>query len=82
MHLFLYRGENVCLQWKSDMLHKYGELSSFMLEWLRAWFNLQLDDIKSLMTVPYIFILFIQSVEEAWNDGLELFVDFFHNKYN
>ena len=82
MYLFLYRGENVCLQWKSDMLHKYGELNSFMLEWLRAWFNLQLDDIKSLMTVPYIFILFIQSVEEAWNDGLELFVDFFHNKYN
>lgn len=64
------------------LVHKYGELSSFMLEWMRAWFSLQLDDIKSLMTVPYIFILFIQSVEEAGNDDVEVFVDFFHNKYS
>ena len=85
MHLFLYCGENVCLQWKSDMLllvHKYGELTSFMLEWVRTWLNPQLDNIESYMTVPYISTLLIQSVEETERDNLEAFVDFLHNKYS
>ena len=82
---FLYRGENICLQWKLDMLplvQNYGELSSFMLEWVRAWLNPQLDDVKSHMTGPYICNLLMQSVEEAGREGLEVFVDFLHNKYS
>lgn len=81
---FVYRGDNVCLQWKKDMLplvHRYGELTSFMLEWVRLWLNPQLEDVKSHMTVPYITSLLTQSVEEAGRDGLEVFVDFLHNKY-
>ena len=77
---FLYRGENICLQWKSDMLplvQNYGELSSFMLELVRAWLNPQLYDVKSHMTVPYSSTLLMQSVEEAERDGLDVFVDLF-----
>ena len=81
---FLYHGDDVCLQWKTYMfplVHKYGELTSFMLEWVRAWLNLQLEDIKCHMTVPYIPTLLMQSVEEARRDSVEVFVDFIHNMY-
>ena len=64
------------------LVQKYGELSSFMLEWVRAWLNPQLDDVKSHMTVSYISTLLMQSLEEAEGDGLEVFVDFLHNKYS
>ena len=47
-----------------------------------AWLNPQLDDVKSHMTVPYISTLLMQSLEEADGDGLEVFVDFLHNKYS
>lgn len=33
------------------------------------------------MTLPYIPIILIQIVEEAGSDGLEVFVNFLHNKY-
>ena len=81
---FVYRNENVCLQWKKDMLplvHRYGELSSFMLEWVRVWLNPQLVDVKCHMTLPYITPLLMQSVQDVGRDGLEVFVDFIHNKY-
>ena len=82
---FMYRGENVSLQWKTDMLplvHRYGELTSFMLEWIRAWLNPQIEDTKSHMTVPYIATLLTQSVLEEGRETLEVFVDFVHNKYS
>lgn len=46
------------------------------MEWVRAWFNPLLDD-----AMTYISILLTQIIEEAWRDGLEVFVDFVHNKY-
>ena len=64
----MYRGENVCLQWKSYMfplIYKYGELTLFMLEWIRTWFNSQLDDTNNYMIVSYIFIMLTQFVEEV-----------------
>lgn len=81
---FVYYSENVGLQWKTNMLtlvHRCGELTSFMLEWVRTWLNPQLEDVKSHMTMPYISTLLTQSVEEKGRDGLEIFVDFVHNKY-
>ena len=41
---FTYRGDNLNLQWEEDLkplIQNYGELSNYMMEWIRSWLNPQ-----------------------------------------
>ena len=81
---FMYRGENLSLQWKEDMkplVQNHGELSNYMMEWIRAWLNAQLEHVKCHVCSPYIGPLLLAHIQEQGNDALEVYVNFIHDKY-
>jgi hypothetical protein len=85
---FTYRGENLSLQWKGDMkplVENHGELSNYMMEWIRAWLNPQIEGVKCHVCSPYLCPLLFAHIEEHREEGievgLEVYVAFIHDKY-
>ena len=81
---FLYKGENLCLQWKEDMkplVQPHGELSNYMMEWIRAWLNPQMEKVGCHICSPYLCPLLLAHIGEARGDTLEVYVSFIHDKY-
>ena len=81
---FMYRGEDLSLQWKGDMkflVQNHGELNNYMMKWIRVWLNPQLEHVKYHVCSPYIGPLLLAYVEEQRKDALEEYVNFIHDKY-
>ena len=81
---FKYRGDNLSLQWKEDLkplVQDYGELTNYMMEWVRSWLNPQIEDVKCYVCSPYLGPLLLAHVAEQQRDVLEVYVSFIHDKY-
>ena len=81
---FKFRGDIVSLHWKGDLkplVQNHGELSNYMMEWVRAWLNPQIENIKCHVCSPYLGPLLKAYLEEQGKDSLEVYLSFIHNKY-
>lgn len=81
---FKYRDDNLSLQWKEDlkpMVQHHGELTNYMMEWIRAWMNPQIESLKCHVCSPYLGPLLMSHVDELKSDTLEVYVTFIHDKY-
>jgi hypothetical protein len=81
---FKYHGDNLSLQWKGDLktlVQHYGELTNYMMEWVRSWLNPQIEDVKCYVCSPNLGPLLLAHVEEQQRDVLEVYVAFIHDKY-
>ena len=81
---FTFHGDNLSLQWEGDMrplTKSYGELTNYMMAWVRAWLNPQLEDVKSHVCCPYLTPLLRTHLEEEGRDSLEVYIGFLHDKY-
>ena len=81
---FLYCGEYLNLGWTGDVLpltQFYGELSNHLMDWIQAWFNPQIQDIKCYVCSPYLIGLLISHVRGARSSGVEVYTEFIWDKY-
>ena len=81
---FMFRGEYFNLGWAGDVLpltQSYGQLSNHMMDWIRAWFNPQIQDIKCHVCSPYLIGLLTSHVRTASSSGIELYAEFVQNIY-
>ena len=78
------KGKFCSLDWDYDvkpLTCMYGKLSNHMLEWVRTWFNPQIDDVKCHICSPYLIPILEGFLNLQPNERLQVFVDFIHDKY-
>lgn len=81
---FMYCSDYLSLGWVGDVLPQtiiYGELSNHMMDWIRAWFNCHIEDIKSYVCNPYLNTLLSLHVRGKNLNGVEVHIKFLHDKY-
>lgn len=81
---FLYRGDYLNLGWVGDVLmltNTYGELSNHVMDWIRVWFNHQIEDKKNYVCSYYLVSLLSLHVRDKKLSDVEVYIDFLHNKY-
>ena len=50
------------------MIQNYGELSNYMMEWIRLWLNPQVENLKYCVTCPYLGPLLRAHLKEEGHD--------------
>lgn len=81
---FLYRGDYLNLGWVGDVLmltNTYGKLSNHVMDWIRVWFNPQIEDKKNYVCSYYLVSLLSLHVRDKKLSDVEVYIDFLHNKY-
>ena len=67
---FMYRGDYLSLGWVGDVLpltKSYGEISNHMMDWIRAWFNPQIEDTRTHVCSPYLIRLLRSHVRHTYS---------------
>lgn len=81
---FQYRGDPLSLQWKEDlkpMVQHHGEMTNYMMEWIAAWLNPQIEKYGCHICSPYLGPLLMSHVDEVKSETLGVYVTFIHDKY-
>ena len=81
---FLYRGDYLNLGWVDDVLpliKTYRKLSNHVMDWIRVWFNFQIEDIKNYVCSLYLFILLSSHICDNNSSNIEVYTDFLRDKY-
>ena len=63
------------------LIQNYGELSNYMMEWIRSWLNPQVQNLKCYVTCPYLGPLLRAHLIDEGHDSLEGYIGFIHDKY-